>query len=269
MIPFDYHIHTSFSPDSPTDPEEYCRRAVELGIPEIGFSEHWDVNPYEDSSVTHFLQPEAWWQEVTRLRELFAGWLVVRAGIEVGEPHIYKSDTASMLSTLPFDYVLGSVHFVGEHMMFDEDYFRLHTADEVYLSYFAELEKMVLDADLDIVAHFDIPARTAKPILGYDITRYKQPIRAVLKLVIQRDLALDVNVSGLRKPAANLMPDPLILNWYHDMGGKYLTLGSDAHHLDQLGLNLDQAIRAIRAAGFTHLTRYEQRHPVQVPLDFP
>ena len=266
MIPFDYHIHTSFSPDSSTDPEEFCSRAVELGIPEIGFSEHWDVNPYEDKSVTHFLKPAAWWQEITRLRGLFAGQLVVRAGIEVGEPHLYGPATASMLSTLPFDYVFGSVHFVDEHMMFDEDYFRQHTADEVYLSYFAELEKMVRDSDLDIVAHFDIPVRTARPILGYEISRYEQPIRRVLKLVIERDLALDVNVSGLRKPAGNLMPDPLILRWYHDMGGKYLTLGSDAHRLDQLGLNLDQAVQAIRLAGFTHLTRYDQRQRSQVPL---
>ncbi len=267
MIPFDYHIHTSFSPDSPTDPEEYCQRAVELGIPEIGFSEHWDVNPYEDSSVTHFLQPEPWWQEITRLRNLFAGRLVLRAGIEVGEPHVYLAETASMLSTLPFDYVLGSVHFVGEHMMFDERYFRSHPADEIYLSYLAELEKMVRVADLDIVAHFDIPARTAKPILGYDIARYEQPTRAVLQLVIDRHLALDVNVSGLRKPAANLMPDPLILKWYYEMGGKYLTLGSDAHSLDQLGLNLDQAVQAIRSAGYTHLARYEKRSPSLIPLD--
>ena len=162
MIPLDYHIHTSFSPDSAASPEEICRRAIGLGLPEIGFSEHWDVNPYEGKEVIRYFQPAPWWKEITRLRELFPGQLLLRAGIEIGEPHIYVADTAAMISTLPFDYVIGSLHFVGEHMMFDESYFRQHAPDEVYIAYFAELEKMVKGANMDIVGHFDIPVRTAK-----------------------------------------------------------------------------------------------------------
>ena len=263
-IPLDYHIHSTFSPDSPATPEELCRRAIELGLPEIGFSEHWDVGPYED--VTRFLQPEAWWEELQYLRDLFAGQLILRAGIEIAEPHLYPQDTTAIVSQLPFDYVLGSVHFVGEHMMFDEKYFVQHTADEIYSAYFAELQKMVRVADIDIVAHFDIPARTAKPIFGYDPCRYEQAIRTILGLVVERGLALDVNVSGLRKPARNIMPDPLILCWYHEMGGERVTLGSDAHRVEHLGLNLDQAVEAIQAAGFTHVTQYGRRQARLIPL---
>jgi len=265
MIPLDYHIHTTFSPDGSAAPEAMCRRAIELGLPEIGFSEHWDVGPYEE--ITRFLQPEVWWGELTRLRELFAGQLTLRAGIEVAEPHLYPADSAAIIALLPFDYVLGSVHFVGPHMMFDEKYFRRCTADEVYLPFFAELEQMVRLADMDIVAHFDVPTRTAIPIFGYDVTRYEQPIRRILDLVIARGLALDVNVAGLRKPANNLMPDPLILHWYRQMGGERLTLGSDAHHVEQLGQNMDQALQAVREAGFTHLTQYESRRAYPIPLD--
>jgi histidinol-phosphatase (PHP family) len=264
-IPLDYHIHSTFSPDSPARPEELCRRAIELGLPEIGFSEHWDVGPYED--VTRFLRPEAWWNELQRLRYLFAGQLVIRAGIEIAEPHLYPQETTDIIDRLDFDYVLGSVHFVGEHMMFDEKYFRQHTADEVYSSYFAELEKMVRLADIDIVAHFDIPARTAKSILGYDLVRYEQAIRAVLTLVIDRGLALDVNVAGLRRPALNIMPDPLILRWYHEMGGQYVTLGSDAHRVEDLALHLDQGVKAILDAGITHVAQFEHRQTSLIPLD--
>ena len=263
-MPLDYHIHTRHSFDSTAVPEEICRRAVELSLPEIGFSEHWDVGPYEE--VTRFLQPQAWWEELQRLRRLFAGRLTIRAGLEIAEPHLYPQDTASILASLPFDYVLGSVHFVGPHMMFDEKYFSRCTPDEVYLSYFAELEKMVRQADVDIVAHFDIPARTAIPIFGYEVARYEAAIRAVLAVVIERGLALDVNVAGLRKPANNLMPAPLILGWFRQMGGERLTLGSDAHTVEQLGLNFDQALQAIREAGFTHLTQYDRRQPHQLPL---
>jgi len=264
-IPHDYHIHSTFSPDSPAAPEEMCRRAIELGLPEIGFSEHWDVSPYEKD--IRFLKPEPWYAEIERLRGLFAGQLTLRAGIEVSEPHLYPEDTAWVLSHAPFDYVLGSVHFVGTYFMFDEAYFRLHTADEVYSAYFAEMDRMVRSADIDIIAHFDIPARTAKPILGYDPTHYENAIRTILGIVIERGLALDVNVAGLRKPAQNLMPDPLILRWYHEMGGERITFGSDAHSVDHLGLNLDLAMLAVREAGLASITQFEQRQARLIPLD--
>ncbi len=265
MIPLDYHMHSTFSSDGNSSPEAMCRRAIELGLPEIGFSEHWDVGPYEETP--RFLRPEAWWDELERLRSLFAGQLILRAGIEISEPHLYTAETAEIISHLPFDYVLGSVHYVGEHFLFDEGYFRQHTADEVYSAYFAELDKMVRTADFDIVAHFDIPARTAKPILGYDPTRYKDAIRTILSIVIERGLALDMNVAGLRKPAQNLMPDPLILRWYHEMGGKRITFGSDAHSADHLGLNLNLALLAAREAGLASVTQFERRQARLISLE--
>jgi histidinol-phosphatase (PHP family) len=263
-IPQDYHIHTRFSPDSQANPEDLCRRAIQLGIPEIGFSEHWDVIPLEKD--VRYLQPGPWYAEIERLRALFAGQLTLRAGIEIGEPHRYPEDTAGILARAPFDYVLGSLHYVGEHLMFSEAYFRSHEADEVYSDYFTELEKMVRVADCDILAHFDVPARTAKPIFGYDPSRYETAIRSILEIVIQRGLALDVNVAGLRKPSQVISPDPLILGWYAQMGGQRVTLGSDTHAIEHLGLYMDKAVEAIRGAGLSHVTQYEQRQARLVHL---
>jgi len=257
MIPFDYHMHTLFSEDGTDTPEAMCLRAIQLGIPEIGISEHWDVGPYEKNP--RFFQPEPWYAELERLRRLFAGRLIIRLGIEVAEPHLYPQPAAEVLSRLPFDYVLGSVHFVGPNFIFDETYFLTHTADEVYWAYFAEVEILLQTADFDILAHLDVPVRTGKPIFGYDPHRYENQIRRILRMVIDRNLALEVNSAGLRKAAHNLMPDPLILKWYAGMGGELLTLGSDAHSASQVGLHLDTAMEAIRNAGFTHLTQYKRR----------
>jgi histidinol-phosphatase (PHP family) len=265
MIPLDYHMHSRFSEDGSSSPEEMCRQAIKFGIPEIGFSEHWDVGPYETNP--RFFKPEPWYAELERLRGLFAGHLVIRAGIEIAEPHLYPQETVEVLRRASFDYVLGSVHYVGPHFMFDEDYFRQHTADDIYSNYFAEMDRMVRSADIDIVAHFDLPARTAKPIFGYDPTRYETAIRIILAAVIERGLALDVNVSGLRKPAQNIMPDPLILRWYAELGGERITFGSDAHSVDHLGLNLHRALLAVREAGLAFVTQFEQRRARLIPLD--
>jgi histidinol phosphatase-like PHP family hydrolase len=76
-----------------------------------------------------------------------------------------------VLGRVPFDYAIGSVHFVGKNFMFDEGYFQTHIADEVYSAYFAEMDQMVHTAEIDIVAHFDIQARTGKPVFGYEPDR--------------------------------------------------------------------------------------------------
>jgi histidinol-phosphatase (PHP family) len=264
MIPLDYHMHTRFSEDGDDTPQAMCRRAIELGIPEIGFSEHWDVGPYEQNP--RFFKPEPWYTELERLRGLFAGQLVIRAGIEIAEPHLYPQETAEVLRRVPFDYAIGSVHFVGKNMMFNGEYFQTQTADEVYSSYFAELDRMVRTADIDVVAHFDIPARTGKPIFGYEPVRYEEKIRSALKTCIDRDLALDINVSGLRKPARIIMPDPLILQWYAEMGGRRITLGSDAHRIPEVSMHLEKAIEAIRAVGIDRITQFEQRQARFIPL---
>jgi histidinol-phosphatase (PHP family) len=264
QIPLDYHMHTRFSEDADDTPAAMCLRAIALGVPEIGFSEHWDVGPYETNP--RFFKPEPWYAELERLRRLFAGQILIRAGIEIAEPHLYPHETAEVLLRAPFDYVIGSVHYDGPNFMFNGEYFQTHTADQVYGSYFAELDRMVRTAEIDIVAHFDIPARAGKPIFGYEPARYEAQIRSALKTIIERGLALDVNVSGLRKPSRIIMPDPLILQWYAEMGGQRLTLGSDAHRLPEVSLHLGKAIETIRAVGITHVTQFEQRRPRLLPL---
>lgn len=263
-IPHDYHTHTAFSQDGQSSPEAMCYRAVELGLPELGFSEHWDVGPLEEHP--RFFQPEPWYAEIERLRDLFTGQLTLRAGIEISEPHLYPLDAAAVLSRAPFDYVIGSVHWVGPHFMFDAEYFSQHTADEVYGAYFEELERMVAVSDIDIVAHLDVPARTGLPILGYDPARYEKQIRAILATVIRRGLSLDINAAGLRKPSRNLMPDARILKWYAEMGGERLTLGSDAHRAGEIALHLEAALETARAAGLTHVTQYERRQARLIPI---
>ncbi len=264
MIPIDYHIHTTYSEDGADSLEVMCQRAIELGIPEIGISEHWDVGPYEKNP--RFFQLETWFPELERLRLLFAGNLILRAGIEVAEPHLYPQETEDILTQAPFDYVLGSVHFVGKDFVFDDATISIKTADEVYQAYFSEVESMLQTADIDIVAHLDIPARTGKPIFGYDPARYETQLRRILITIINRDLALEVNTGGLRKASKNLMPDPIILKWYAALGGKRLTLGSDAHAVDQVGLHLETALEAVRAAGFSELTQFVGRVGRQIQI---
>lgn len=256
-VALDYHMHTNASEDGNDSLEVMCKRAIILGIPEIGFSEHWDVSPYEKNPKYFKIEP--WFEEILRLQKHHGSQLVIRAGIEIAEPHLYPDETSAVLKRAPFDYVIGSVHWVGSNFMFDTDYFKQGKADDIYLSYFDELEQMVSKADIDIVAHFDIPARTAIPILGYEPICYEKRIRSVLEIIIKRELSLEINTAGLRKPANNLMPDPIILKWYKEGNGHHVTLGSDAHRQSEVGLHIDTGIKVLHDTGIFQVTQFQLR----------
>ena len=85
MYPYDYHMHSRFSGDNDSSMEDMCRAALRAGIGEIAFTEHFDVNPHEPQHGRFPL--EEWSAELERCRALFAGHLVIKSGLEAGEPH--------------------------------------------------------------------------------------------------------------------------------------------------------------------------------------
>jgi histidinol-phosphatase (PHP family) len=245
MIPHDFHIHSNYSADSHASMSELCARAVALGIPEIGFAEHYDLHP--DENPRDWLRLEPWWAELEKCRAAFSGRLFIRAGIEIGEPHLFAAEAQAMLSRAAFDYAIGSLHWVGRRAVFDP-------------AYFEELERMTRMGGFDVLGHLDVPARASSDRRGcYNPLLYEGPIRAVLNNCIKHGIALDVNTSALRRRAQILMPGLDILRWYVEMGGRHVTLGSDAHRSDQVAAGLDQAMGAISAAGLKCVTRFERR----------
>lgn len=244
---------------------EMCQSAITQGIPEIGFSEHFDLHPGEP--CRDWFRPEPWWAELERCRAHFAGQLTIRAGIEVGEPHLFPAETAQMLARLPFDYVLGSLHFVDQHSMFDINYFKAHAADVAYRAFFVELERMTRIGGFDILSHFDVPIRTAFAVYGpYAPIDFEDLIRPVLRNCVQHGIALDLNTSALRSRVNTLTPNLDILRWYVEVGGERVTLGSDAHKPVDVGSHLGVALAIAQEAGIKYLTYFEQRQAKLVPL---
>jgi histidinol-phosphatase (PHP family) len=266
-IPHDYHMHSNFSEDGHASIREMCLAAVERQIPEIGFSEHLDQHPNDVVSI-NFYHPDDWWKEIRNARTEFAGRLVVRAGLEAGESHRYPAKVQALERDYPYDYIIGSLHYDGDHFLFDPEYLQQTSPNEILHSYFSEVEQMTRQPLFDILGHLDLPARNARRIWeAYDPVDHEDLIRGILRNCIAHGLALDVNVAGMRKPSQNIMPHPTILRWFHEMGGERITLGSDAHSDVQVGLHLDLAVKAVRAAGLEFVTCFERRRPRLVPLE--
>jgi histidinol-phosphatase (PHP family) len=238
---------------------EMCRAAVGTGLTEIGFTEHFDLIPADP--CFNFFDISAWWQELEHQRAEFEGKLTIFAGIELGEPHRYKEEMQAVLEEYPWDYALGSLHWVGDQLIFDRDYFS-REPDAAYRTYFLELRKMSETAPFDILAHMDVVKRFGFDIYGeFEPTRYEAEIRAVLRTIADRGLALEVNSSQLRRAVAQSSPDRPVLDWFFDEGGRWITLGSDAHEPLHVGHGLEAGLGAALDAGFEGVARFQQRAP--------
>jgi len=121
LIPHDYHMHSTFSCDCQAPMADMCQAAVTLGIPEIGFTEHFDHHTRDECKDYFKLEP--WAADLARCQRQFGSRLTVRAGIELGEPHLFAAEARAILARYPFDYALCSLHWVGDDSVFDLHYF--------------------------------------------------------------------------------------------------------------------------------------------------
>jgi histidinol-phosphatase (PHP family) len=256
----DYHLHTHFSVDGRASPAEMCLAALQAGVQEIGFNEHFDLHWNEP--FPNWFRPEPWFVELQNCRDQFAAQgLILRAGIEIGEPHLFSEETHSLLAAYPFDYALGSVHFIGTgESAFDTGYFTKYGPRQGFTLYFEELTRMTAAGGFDILAHFDVAARLySGPEYTYDPRDYADLIRTALRNCVEHGIVLEINTAGLRKPARVLNPGRQILEWYVELGGTSVTLGSDGHRPHQAGFALEQAYRTAQAAGVRSLAHFEHR----------
>ncbi len=245
--------------------DDMCRAAIEKGIPEIGFSDHFDLLP--DDPCYAFFQADAWWQDLERCRKEFSGALQIKAGVEIGEPHRFPEAVAEFSANHDWDYVMGSLHWVGDTLVFAPDYYQ-RSKYRTYADYFHELNLVAQQDAVNILAHLDIVKRYGFEHHGtYSPETHEAELRTLLRTCAERDIAIEINTSTLRRSVNETSPTQKILAWFREEGGKWVTLGSDAHEPNDVGFGLDVALRAATIAGFKTLASYNRRipRPVAIP----
>jgi histidinol-phosphatase (PHP family) len=256
-LPYDYHVHTRYSPDSDASMDDMVRRAVELGLDEIMFTEHQEYHPREGEQCR--LRADAWFADIARLNERYRGRLVIRAGLELGQPHLYAAEARALIDAHPFDAISGSLHYVGDRNIFGREYFAERTIEQAYGDYFAELPRMAAAGGFDILAHIDGVKRDGvRYYRRYDIRVYESQVRETFRGLIANGIALELNTSGIRR-VSELHPPLVALRWYREMGGELITVGSDAHAPRHIAEAFPLALDLAREAGFTRLAAFRLR----------
>jgi histidinol-phosphatase (PHP family) len=234
--------------------EASCRRALELGLPAIAFTEHADFvsGGYPDHRPLDLV---GYLAALDHCRQRFPS-LRVLSGVEMGHPHRFPSEAARVLSAGKLDRVLGSVHCVPWMTeLVDVSMEGLLTpqrAPSLLRAYLAEVLALVEHGQgFEVLAHLDYPKRYwPHAELPYREQGYEEEFRAILKAAAARGLALEINTSRGMEPSRGLCPGLVVLRWWVEEGGRFLSFGSDAHDPERVALGFELAAQLAEGLGF-------------------
>jgi histidinol-phosphatase (PHP family) len=171
--------------------------------------------------------------------------------VELGNPHEFEKEVELLLGGYQFDVRIASLHWLYGRNIHLDDCFRKADPQEIYAEYFIELGEMASRSNADIIAHFDrIFLRGTELGAQPDLIRLESVIRNALLAIAYSGMALEVNTRYLRSTPGWISALRTVLRWFRAEGGESIVVNSDAHHVDQLGMNEDLALQLIADAGF-------------------
>ena len=255
----DYHTHTELCKHAQGGVEEYVQKAVDLGFAEIGCSDHAPLpGDYDDC---HRMNLEEYYSQyapaVTDLIEKYQKRIQIKRGIECDFLDWASEWNSRFIAENGFDFVIGSVHFVGprgeEKPLFGCEY-EESEIEALYEGYFLEIARSAKSGLFDIIAHCDI----VKKFGAFSSKRVDELMREALSQIKKADLCIEINTSGLRKTEHETYPGEKVLALARDLKIP-LTLGSDAHSPDQVGMGFDHAISLIKKYGDGKISLFDRR----------
>lgn len=273
MIQADMHMHTWFSTDSEACPCDMADGAVRKGLKTICFTDHFDKDDLEWGEEGIF-DVDAYFVEMQKLQEEYAGKLNIRIGIELGLRTYLKDYYEELTKKYPFDFVIGSVHNVpykkdaeGNILYTDpaaEKLFTDRTDKEAYrLMMETTLENVRTSDCFQTLGHLDYVVRYGKSReKEYSYTDYADIIDEILKLLIEKEKGLEVNSAGLKYGLPFAHPHPDVLKRYRELGGEIITIGADAHKPEHIAYDFAKAEEILKSCGFKYYTEFFEQKPV-------
>lgn len=260
----DYHIHTPLCGHAGGEMEEYVAAARALGMPEMGFADHLPLFHIEDPTLTMCQEDlPVYAARVAELQEANPDF-PIRLGIEADYIREHLDDVARALASYEFDYVYGSVHFIGG-WGFDQSRFKYEferrDINEVYEIYFRTVMEAAGTGLFDIMTHLDVVKK-----YGHRPTVDMSPLyHEVGEALAKSNVAIELNSSGLHKPVAEVYPGLELLKIMNEHGVP-ITFGSDSHKPRQVGRDFDKLLVLARSAGYTDYVGFKGRERVPQPL---
>ena len=251
-------MHTPLCRHAVGEPVDYARRAVELGLTEIGFSDHSPM-PRDDFDDWRMLdrQLDEYVARVQIARKTFPQ-LTIRLALEVDYLPGHEDWIRRLAARQPWDYFIGSVHYISDSWDIDNpakiSEWKKRDAFEVWSAYFARLTQAAESKLFEVIGHADLPKK-----FGIRPAQDCTPLyKTFLQAAAGSGCAIELNTAGLRKDCREIYPCPALLQLARKKGVP-ITFGSDAHAPAEVGMNFAEAVALARNSGYTETCRFQGR----------
>ncbi|MBQ9229503.1 MAG: histidinol-phosphatase HisJ family protein [Eubacterium sp.] len=261
----DLHTHSDVSFDGEDSCLALCERAIAHGGIGIAITDHCDIDdPKLDVDSLVARQLDGFVDAKLGVK----GKIAVLGGIELGQAIYRKEESEKLLDNFNYDVVLGSIHNLENQPDFYFLNYNELDVDKLLQTYFEAELALAKWNYFDVLAHLTYPLRYIvgkyrKPV---DLTKYSEVIDAILETLVYNKKALELNLSSLQAHHHETMPPLSILQRFHDFGGKYVTVGTDAHQAEKVCLNIDKGYEMLQACGYEHFTIFVHREPWLMPI---
>lgn len=286
--PFDYHTQViEHGLGKPRRVRETIAAAINANLSTICLTDHYPLPPgYEDPTEEKdcamlLADYGAYQQEVDAAIDEFGELINIRRGAEIDWLPNYIEWTSQQIKSWPFDYVIGSVHLLGqvrddrgernfildykeEEFLRGVDYFG--DIEPLVSAYYHEVRAMVRSRLFDGVGHLDLVKKFNEgSLFSQDSPWYRATVLATLDAIAQSPMSLELNAAGFDKKCKQAYPSPWILKEARQRGIP-LTTGSDGHTPQTIGRNLDKAVELAKACGYHELVEYRQHRQIAVAI---
>ena len=268
----DYHVHTFRCGHCEGKSRDFVLRALELGLSEIGFTDHvplYFLPPAERDPGLAMREEQfpEYLTEIEDLRKEFAGRIVIRLGLEADYAEGFEDLLRDWLGRADWDFVLGSVHWVAGDWIDapgSVSRFEAEGTEALYREYYRLLAQAARTRLFDVVSHFDLPKKHGhRPPVPVADAEDEAIIAAA-----ESGCAVEISSAGLRKPVGEVYPEERLLRRIH-AAGIPVTFSSDAHAPAEVGWGYDRTVRHALACGLTEFVTIEKRrktlHPIPAP----
>ncbi|MEX2007440.1 MAG: histidinol-phosphatase HisJ [Candidatus Levyibacteriota bacterium] len=286
--PVDYHTQTiEHGLEKPRLVRETVQAAISVGLSTICLTDHYPLPPTfidptdEKDCAMPMADYPVYQEEVRQAMDEFGGQISVRRGAEIDWLPDYADWTREQISNWPFDYVIGSVHFLGKiddaegernylldykesEFLNGVEYFR--GIEPLGRAYFQEVRRMVGSGLFDGVGHIDLIKKyNDGSLFSGSEDWYREEVIETLDAVSAAGMSMEINSAGLDKKCQEIYPSPWILRAAHERNIP-ITIGSDGHTPEGIGRNLERAIEAAKAAGYDQIVEYRQHQKIPLAI---
>jgi histidinol-phosphatase (PHP family) len=257
----DYHIHSSFS-DGKAAPEDYIATAVAAGLKELGFSEHLTLFRESLDWSMDASDVEPYLKHLNNLVRNVTG-IKVRKGLEIDFLPGKEKDIWSLLKKTKLDYVIGSVHYLGDSSVdTGPEFYNGKNIDNLFEIYFEQVTAAAASGLFDIIAHCDLIR-----IYGFKPSTDPENLyRNLARNFKIHDVAFEINTNGRNRPVGDFYPDRKYLRIFREENVP-VCVNSDAHMPSRVAQHFDEAYELLKSVGYSEMAVFEKRERYMIPFN--